>query len=45
MRHLSAAAIDAIEEALPQIVALANVAGVSSPTPTLSWRRPNGTGS
>ncbi len=29
------AAIDAIEAALPQIVALANVAGVSSPTPYL----------
>lgn len=38
------AAIDAIEEALPQIVALANVAGVSSPTPYLEleaaeWNR------
>jgi NAD(P)-dependent dehydrogenase (short-subunit alcohol dehydrogenase family) len=38
------AAIDAIEDALPQIVALANVAGVSSPTPYLEleaaeWNR------
>ncbi|HEV7169288.1 MAG TPA: SDR family NAD(P)-dependent oxidoreductase, partial [Micrococcaceae bacterium] len=37
-------AIDGIEEALPQIVALANVAGVSSPTPYLEleaaeWNR------